>query len=130
MVLYFKTTVHQFFENIWYFFLVYFLLSNLSLWSVDIFCWPFFFHFCRRRIKVVDVNDNRPEFTLRAQGTGGYSFSTKETVRVGETLYTSVAVKVKKILSVIFMNLKFKIWMFLWVNIYRIGVYSRAAPWS
>ena len=61
---------------------------------------------CRRRIKVVDVNDNRPEFTLRAQGTGGYSFSTKETVRVGETLYTSVAVKVKKILSVIFMNFK------------------------
>ena len=54
--------------------------------------------FCRRRIKVVDVNDNRPEFTLRAQGTGGYSFSTKETVRVGETLYTSVAVKVKSLI--------------------------------
>ena len=51
------------------------------------------------------MNDNRPEFTLRAQGTGGYSFSTKETVRVGETLYTSVAVKVK-ILSVFFLNFK------------------------
>lgn len=37
----------------------------------------------------MDVNDNSPEFL----GSKEYQFSTKETVGVGETLYTSVAVR-------------------------------------
>ncbi len=46
------------------------------------------FHSCVSCFLVLDVNDNKPEF-LNAP----YSFSIDETVRVGETLFSSVAVR-------------------------------------